>query len=144
MESQGSPGSDPEKMFGDNELAIATYLTEAFPTEDFAKVLSALKTAIRAQNVQDLAKDAGLRRERLYHTFNGGVDPQLSRVMKLFKALNVRLSTQLSRLRGGEGGIRTPDRLAPMPHFECGAFNHSATSPKAPNWGRAPAVGAVF
>jgi probable addiction module antidote protein len=82
------------KMFGDNELAIATYLTEAFPTEDFAKVLSALKTAIRAQNVQDLAKDAGLRRERLYHTFNGGVDPQLSRVMKLFKALNVRLSTR--------------------------------------------------
>lgn len=32
--------------------------------------------------------------------------------------------------RGGEGGIRTPDGLAPMPHFECGAFNHSATSPR--------------
>ncbi len=32
---------------------------------------------------------------------------------------------------GGEGGIRTPDRLAPMPHFECGTFNHSATSPCA-------------
>src|SRR5690606_3330976 len=31
---------------------------------------------------------------------------------------------------GGEGGIRTPDGLAPMPHFECGAFNHSATSPR--------------
>ena len=30
---------------------------------------------------------------------------------------------------GGEGGIRTPDALAGMPHFECGAFNHSATSP---------------
>src|SRR5262249_2609265 len=30
---------------------------------------------------------------------------------------------------GGEGGIRTPDTLASMPHFECGAFNHSATSP---------------
>src|SRR5690348_9099437 len=36
------------------------------------------------------------------------------------------------RKPGGEGGIRTPDRLAPMPHFECGAFNRSATSPKAP------------
>ena len=34
-------------------------------------------------------------------------------------------------MAGGEGGIRTPDRLAPMPHFECGAFNHSATSPGA-------------
>jgi hypothetical protein len=33
---------------------------------------------------------------------------------------------------GGEGGIRTPDTLASMPHFECGAFNHSATSPVLP------------
>src|SRR6202040_4179278 len=31
---------------------------------------------------------------------------------------------------GGEGGIRTPDTVARMPHFECGAFNHSATSPR--------------
>src|SRR4029079_15396433 len=30
---------------------------------------------------------------------------------------------------GGEGGIRTPDTITRMPHFECGAFNHSATSP---------------
>jgi hypothetical protein len=30
---------------------------------------------------------------------------------------------------GGEGGIRTHDTLASMPHFECGAFNHSTTSP---------------
>ena len=30
---------------------------------------------------------------------------------------------------GGEGGIRTHDTLAGMPHFECGAFDHSATSP---------------
>ena len=26
-------------------------------------------------------------------------------------------------------GFRTPDTVARMPHFECGAFNHSATSP---------------
>jgi hypothetical protein len=35
------------------------------------------------------------------------------------------------RYNGGEGEIRTPDEVAPMPHFECGAFNHSATSPHA-------------
>src|ERR1700739_532724 len=35
----------------------------------------------------------------------------------------------LRRFVGGEGGIRTPDTVARMPHFECGAFNHSATSP---------------
>ncbi len=43
---------------------------------------------------------------------------------------------------GGEGGIRTPDRLAPMPHFECGAFDHSATSPALS--GARPLVGPTF
>ena len=31
---------------------------------------------------------------------------------------------------GGWGGIRTPGTVARTPHFECGAFNHSATHPK--------------
>ena len=30
----------------------------------------------------------------------------------------------------GEAGIRTQESLTTPPHFECGAFNHSATSPK--------------
>lgn len=30
----------------------------------------------------------------------------------------------------GEGGIRTHDTLSSTPHFECGTFNHSATSPQ--------------
>ena len=30
---------------------------------------------------------------------------------------------------GGEGGIRTPGTVARTPHFECGAIDHSATSP---------------
>src|SRR5882757_3949214 len=45
---------------------------------------------------------------------------------------------------GGEGGIRTPDRLAPMPHFECGAFDHSATSPGAMTGDSHPRSGRVL
>ncbi len=30
---------------------------------------------------------------------------------------------------GGEGEIRTLDQVSPMPVFETGAFDHSATSP---------------
>ncbi len=45
---------------------------------------------------------------------------------------------RMGELTGGEGGIRTPDRLAPMPHFECGAFNHSATSPEGAILGAGP------
>ena len=33
-------------------------------------------------------------------------------------------------LNGGEGGIRTHGTVARTPHFECGAFDHSATSPR--------------
>jgi hypothetical protein len=38
-------------------------------------------------------------------------------------------STTDPRNYGGEGGIRTHGALAGTPHFECGAFDHSATSP---------------
>ena len=42
---------------------------------------------------------------------------------------------------GGEGGIRTPDTVARMPHFECGAIDHSATSPWPHRAQTAPSVG---
>ncbi len=36
----------------------------------------------------------------------------------------------LANVSGGERGIRTPERVTPSPHFECGAINHSAISPE--------------
>ena len=47
-----------------------------------------------------------------------------------------QVSLRESGLGGGEGGIRTPDTVARMPHFECGAIDHSATSPSEANEGR--------
>src|SRR5437773_3175524 len=47
----------------------------------------------------------------------------------------------LGEYYGGEGGIRTPDTVARMPHFECGAFNHSATSPSGAECGETPRRG---
>ena len=34
-------------------------------------------------------------------------------------------------ISGGEGEIRTHERVAPLPVFKTGAFNHSAISPFA-------------
>lgn len=49
------------------------------------------------------------------------------------KRQKIKEKWRLMELRGsgsgGEAGIRTLDTLAGMPHFECGAFDHSATSP---------------
>jgi hypothetical protein len=48
-----------------------------------------------------------------------------------FDSLTVTLLCNIKYLiRGGEGGIRTPGTLARTPHFECGAIDHSATSPR--------------
>ena len=41
----------------------------------------------------------------------------------------------------GEGGIRTLDRVAPIQHFQCCAFDHSATSPEARLSGQARTSG---
>ena len=38
---------------------------------------------------------------------------------------------------GGDGGIRTHDRVTPIHTFQACAFDHSATSPHSP-WGRTP------
>ena len=80
--------------FRDNPAAIADYLNDAFQTEDLDGVLLAINTVMRAQNVVQLAAATGLRRDRLYGTFGGGVNPQLGRVMELFAGMDVQLSVK--------------------------------------------------
>jgi len=46
------------------------------------------------------------------------------------RLLQARVPCQ-RKLVGGQGGIRTLDTVTRMPHFECGAFNHSTTCPYA-------------
>ena len=54
------------------------------------------------------------------------------------------LGTMVARkTRGGEAGIRTLGTLAGTPHFECGAFDHSATSPQRTRGLGYKAIGAI-
>ena len=71
---------------------IASYLTDAFAENDLERATLALSLVLRAQNVQALAREAGLRRDKLYKTFGGRVDPQLGRLLKLFAAMNLRIA----------------------------------------------------
>src|SRR5258706_15718241 len=56
-----------------------------------------------------------------------------SRFIKLVPELGSRLRglpPEPEGLKGGgQGGIRTPGTVTRTPHFECGAFDHSATCP---------------
>jgi probable addiction module antidote protein len=86
-----STDQEPRSKLRDDPLAIADSITAAFETNDLKVIFGALKTAMRAQNVKALAENGGLRRDRLYRTFDGAVDPPLSRVIRLLAAMNVQL-----------------------------------------------------
>ena len=81
--------SDPGR-FRDNPSEIASYLTETFAADDFPTILAALSTVLRAQNVSALSRVTGLRRDRLYKTFGGTIEPDFRRVLKLLEGLDVQ------------------------------------------------------
>ena len=47
-------------------------------------------------------------------------------IIKLINCLEILF---IKRFNGGETGIRTQERVAPLPVFKTGAFNRSAISP---------------
>jgi probable addiction module antidote protein len=89
-----SDKNNDAKLFRDNPPAIAAYLSEAFEKRDLSVILPAIKRVMRAQNVQAMAREAGLRRDRLYKTFSGETEPLLGRVMALLNALGVTLTVK--------------------------------------------------
>jgi probable addiction module antidote protein len=82
------------RLFRDNPYAIAAYLSDAFDKNDIDVILNAIGRVMRAQNVQALAREAGLRRDRLYRSFGGEVDPLLSTVLALFNGLGIALTVK--------------------------------------------------
>jgi probable addiction module antidote protein len=78
-------------LFRDNPGAMAAYLTEKLEKSNLDAARTGLSLTMQAQNVQILGRDAGIRRDTLYKSFGGKVDPQLSRILKFFGALNLRL-----------------------------------------------------
>lgn len=71
--------------------AIATYLTEAFATDDAACICAALDTIARAKGMSSVAKETGLSRESLYKSFSGSSKPEFETVRKVLNPFGVRL-----------------------------------------------------
>ena len=84
--------ADAKLLFRDNPEAIAHYLTDAFAQNELDAIVTAIRQVLQAQNVKAFAREAGLRRDGLYHTFSGKIDPHLGRVLKVLAGLNVRLT----------------------------------------------------
>lgn len=75
-----------------DEEAIIAYLQEAIESGDVALVSHALGVVARARGMAQIAREAGVSRENLYRALSDEGNPELGTVMKVMKALGVKLS----------------------------------------------------
>ena len=78
----------PEEM----AAYLDAWLEEA--PEDASGIARALGDIARAKGMSQVAKEAGLSRESLYRALSAGGNPSFATVLKVAKALGVRLHAQ--------------------------------------------------
>ncbi len=79
-----------------DEDAIAEYMNAVLESGDSDLLLLALGDIARARGMAQVAKDAGLGRESLYKALAPGSKPRFDTVLKVAKALGVRLTARAS------------------------------------------------
>jgi len=79
-----------------NNAAIAEYMTAVLEADDPDLLLAALGDIARVRGMAQVAKDAGLGRESLYKALAPGAKPRFDTVLKVARALGVRLSAQVA------------------------------------------------
>jgi probable addiction module antidote protein len=82
---------DPAQYLDDPE-ALAEYLDAAFETGDAAFIARSLGVIARARGMTEVARETGLGRESLYKALGENGNPELSTVLRVVKALGLRLS----------------------------------------------------
>jgi probable addiction module antidote protein len=84
---------DAARYFTDDD-AIAEYLNAVLETGNSDHLLLALGDIARARGMAQVAKDAGLGRESLYKALAPGAKPRFDTVLKVARALGVKLTAQ--------------------------------------------------
>ena len=88
-----TPPLDPAGHL-DGPEAIAAYLEGAFADGDPAEIADALGVVARARGMTTVAEQTGLSRQALYKALSDEGNPSLSTLLKVTRALGVRLSFQ--------------------------------------------------
>ncbi|MDE9488187.1 addiction module antidote protein [Xenorhabdus bovienii] len=74
-----------------SEEEMQMYLNEILEDGDPVLVLSALGDIARAKNMSQLSREVGMSREGLYHALSGKGNPTFSAMLKITKALGLKL-----------------------------------------------------
>ena len=83
--------------FLDTPEAQTELLDDALASGNAAYVAHALGVVARARGMADVAREAGLSRESLYKALSDNGNPALATVLKVTKALGIRLTAQTER-----------------------------------------------
>lgn len=75
-----------------DDAAVAEYITAVLELDDPDLLLLALGDVARARGMAQIAKEAGLGRESLYKALAPGARPRFDTILKVARALGVRLS----------------------------------------------------
>lgn len=75
-----------------SDEAVLAYLQEALDSDDPKMVSHALGVVARAQGMTKIARDAGVSRESLYRTLSDEGNPEFATVMKIVRALGMKLA----------------------------------------------------
>lgn len=84
---------DPAAYLDDDE-AIATYLSDAFETQDVAFISDAIGVVARAKGMKQIAQEAGVSRESLYRALSSAGNPELGTVLKVLASLNIKINAK--------------------------------------------------
>ncbi len=78
-----------------SDVAIATFMAEAFETEDVGYIAHALGVVARAKGMTRIASQTGLSREQLYRSFSETGNPTLKTTIAVMKALGIALTAKV-------------------------------------------------
>lgn len=88
------PWDSAEHLKTDEDMAF--YLEACLEEGDPALIAHALGVIARARGMTQLARDTGLSRESLYTALSAEGNPEFATVMKVLKALRIRLHAELT------------------------------------------------
>ncbi|MGV6872560.1 addiction module antidote protein [Pseudochelatococcus sp. B33] len=78
----------------DSEEAIAHFIEAVLEENDPALLAAALGDIAKARGMTQIARETGLSRESLYRALSREGNPELGTVMKVMKALGLRLTAE--------------------------------------------------
>ena len=83
---------DPAAYLDDSE-SLSAYMSEALATEDPAFIADALGVVARARGMSEIARESGLSRESLYRALSPDGNPEFNTILRVVRAMGLRLST---------------------------------------------------